>query len=393
MAIGTEFSPVAQVSLFARMSEWREAMRRAMIGLGVVLLLGAGAVVVSPQVANDLPKPLSNLVHVPERLWAQVFEPRVPKKIRLAGLTGPEQETVRKLARRTDGLIVWSSNRSGHHDLYVADLRQQRVRRLTNSPSVNFLSRLSPNGKHVVFLRSQQEYVSPRDPTRWDVFLIDVDGTGERRIAKAGYHPAWTADGKAIIFQRETQVFRYDLATDRETRIFDGTVEFPGVSEIGDFEPAPDGRRLAFGLRGAFTGAHGLQGAFSGAVVFDLETRTLAVLTREQACQTIWAPDGQSVLWIETGGNGGTRVMTGRPDGSGRRVFMDLPGPRSHEYFPKLSNDGRWLVWAATDEGHEHDRANYEIFLWEVGTPWQMAVRLTHHPANNNWPDLWVPLS
>jgi hypothetical protein len=44
---------------------------------------------------------------------------------------------------------------------------------------------------------------------------------------------------------------------------------------------------------------------------------------------------------------------------------MDLPGAYSHEYFPKLSNDGRWLVWGAAAEGHEHDRADYEIFVWE----------------------------
>src|SRR5262249_52472583 len=83
-----------------------------------------------------------------------------------------------------------------------------------------------------------------------------------------------------------------------------------------------------------------------------------------------WAPDGQRLLWMETGGNGGTRIMTGRPDGSGLGVFMDLPGERSHEYFPKLSNDGRWLVWGAAAEGHEHDRADYDIYVWQVGTPW-----------------------
>ena len=82
--------------------------------------------------------------------------------------------------------------------------------------------------------------------------------------------------------------------------------------------------------------------------------------------------------------------MAGSADGSDRRVFMDLPGTRSHEYFPKLSNDGRWLVWAASAEGHEHDRADYEIFVWRVGTPWDQAVRLTQHAGNDQWPDLWV---
>jgi hypothetical protein len=93
---------------------------------------------------------------------------------------------------------------------------------------------------------------------------------------------------------------------------------------------------------------------------------------------------------METGGNGGTRVMSGEADGGGRRLFMDLPGPHSHEYFPKLSNDGRWLVWGAAAEGHEHDRADYEIFVWEFGAPSEQAVRLTHHPGNDQWPDLDV---
>ena len=160
-----------------------------------------------------------------------------------------------------------------------------------------------------------------------------------------------------------------DLATRAQQLLLDGARDFPGVEEIGDFELSHDGRQLAFGLRGRFDGAFGLRGAFSGAVTLDLKSRRLSVLTREQACQTTWAPDDRQVLWVETGGSGGTRVMAGSPDGSDRHVFMDLPGAYSHEYFPKLSSDGRWLVWGAAAEGHEHDRADYEIFVWQVGAP------------------------
>ncbi len=365
-------------------------MRRIVLGSVVAFACGAAGVAALPRVAGELPKPLSDVARLPERVWTRFFPPRVSRQARLAGLTGPEREAVAALARRLDGLIVWSSNRSGHHELYLLDVRAQSVRQLTHTPSVNFFARFSPDGTQIVFVRSQREWVSVRDPAAWDVYLIHVDGTGERRIAQGGYHPTWTADGQGIIFHRETRVFRYDLATDQERLILDAKHELPGIDEFGDVELGPDGHRFAFPLRGAFAGVYGLHGSFSGAAVLDPDAHTLALLTREQACQTTWAPDGQSLLWMETGGNGGTQVMTGRPDGSGRRVFMDLPGPRSHEYFPKLSNDGRWLVWAATAEGHEHDRANYEIFVWEVGTPWETAVRLTHHPGNSNWPDLWV---
>jgi Tol biopolymer transport system component len=364
-------------------------MRRALAIAGGVVAL-AGGVAALPGVAHELPKPLANVARVPERLWTRVFPPRVRQKARLDGLTGAEREAVRELGRGFPGLIVWSSNRSGHHALYLLDPAAQTLEQLTHHVGVDFFARFSPDGKRILFLRSQREWVSAREKTAWDVFLVNADGTGEMRLARNGYHPTWTADGAAIVFERELSVYRYELASGRETLLLDSRAEFPGVEEFGDVELGPDGRRLAFGLRGRFGGAHGLQGVFSGAGVLDLESRQLAILTREQACETTWAPDGQSLLWVETGGNGGTRVMTGRPDGSGRGVFMDLPGAYSHEYFPKLSNDGRWLIWGAAAEGHEHDRADYEIFVWEVGTPVERAVRLTHHEGNDQWPDLWV---
>jgi hypothetical protein len=82
--------------------------------------------------------------------------------------------------------------------------------------------------------------------------------------------------------------------------------------------------------------------------------------------------------------------MKGGP-GLPRQVFMDLPGSYSHEYFPRVSSDGRWLVWGAAARGHEHDRADYEIFVWQLDRPASEAVRLTHHPGNDQWPDIHVP--
>ena len=111
-------------------------------------------------------------------------------------------------------------------------------------------------------------------------------------------------------------------------------------------------------------------------------------LTESQVCQTTWVPGTDDLLWVAPEGNGGTRIMHGAADGSSSRVFMDLPGERSHEYFPTLSDDGRWLVWGATAEGHEHDRANYEIYLWRTDRPWDQASRLTFYGGNDQWPDI-----
>jgi Tol biopolymer transport system component len=354
------------------------------------LALGVGVGVALPRVADDLPRSLAVAARLPERLWTRFLPPSVSSRKRLVALTSREREAVSALGRTLDALVVWSSNRSGNHELYLLDLRGRAVRQLTHDPHVDFFPRFSPDGRRVLFLRSQREWVSFREEGAWDVMLVNIDGTGEERLVRGGYHPTWADQGAAVVFERGPQLWRLDLTTRAQQLVLDGARDFPGVDEIGDFELSHDGQRLAFGLRGRFDGAFGLRGSFSGAVTLDLASRQLSVLTREQACQTTWAPDDRRVLLVETGGAGGTRVMASSPDGSDRRVLMDLPGAYSHEYFPKLSSDGRWLVWGAAAEGHEHDRADYEIFVWEVGVPWERAVRLTHHPGNDQWPDLWV---
>ena len=41
--------------------------------------------------------------------------------------------------------------------------------------------------------------------------------------------------------------------------------------------------------------------------------------------------------------------------------------------------------------GHDHDIADYEIYLWEVGSPPEKAARLTWHSGNDRWPDIFIP--
>lgn len=70
--------------------------------------------------------------------------------------------------------------------------------------------------------------------------------------------------------------------------------------------------------------------------------------------------------------------------------WFDSPGPFSHEYFPKVANGGDVLVYGASSGGHEHDTADYEIFLWLIGQPAAQAIRITHHTGNDCWPDVFL---
>jgi Tol biopolymer transport system component len=141
-----------------------------------------------------------------------------------------------------------------------------------------------------------------------------------------------------------------------------------------------------------------LRGSKRETGVWDLAQKTW---TRTgEGCQINWAPNGEEIYWVHPTGNGGSRILHlpmagGKPTKSDSDLdaitLIDLPGRRSHEYFPQLSADGKWLVWGATQRGHDHDSADYEIYLWEVGTDPATAARLTFHSGNDRWPDIFIP--
>lgn len=340
-----------------------------LLSLLVVVLGGLGALIA-------LPGPIGHKVEVlrdlPDRVLTRFLPPRGGTRAQMAPL---EVEAVRNLSKRLDAEIVWSSNRGGNHDLYLLDLKSRRLRRLTDDPHVDTHPRFSPDGKRIVFMRSQQQWVSLRDEKAWDLFVIDEDGSRQRLLTRNGYAPYWTPDGRSVVFSRGNQVVRFSLETNEEEIVLDGDQEIRGAHIAGG-NPSPDGRLLAFSIRGVF----------DGVAIYDLSQHRLIPVGKD-ACQIVWAPDG-SLIWVTVGGEGGTQIM--RMSQGRTAVFMDLPGAFSHEYFPRVSNDGHWLVWGASAGGHEHDRADYEIFVWQVGTPWDQAVRLTYDPNNDNWPDIHV---
>ena len=280
---------------------------------------------------------------------------------------------------------MWSSNRTGNHELYLLDLRTRAVRRLTNTPQVEFFSRFSPDGRRILFTRSQRDYVSPRDPTAWDVYVMNVDGTGERLLARNGYSPQWAPGGDAIIFLRGDQVIRLDLdgaGAGRESVLLDGptTAGIEGGMETPEL--SPDGARLAVTVRSQPVRRRG--------------GRRPRHAGRHPAVPGPGLPDhlGAGLGRAPVDGDPGERRHPDR----GRRARpapRRVHGPAGHRTATSTSrgsrNDGRWLVWGAAASGHEHDRADYEIFVWQIGRPVSEAVRLTHHPGNDQWPDLYVP--
>jgi len=294
------------------------------------------------------------------------------------GEPSPEQRA--RLRRALAGLraqVVWSSSRSGNHEIYLRELPSLKTRRLTNHPHVDFFPRFSPDGRRLVFNRSRRPWVSEREASGWDVYMLDLASGRERRVAQGGKFPQWL-DDRFLSFMRGPQVVVLELASGRERVIYDGRRP-PNRGALETPELAPGAPfRLAFTARGRLYGG----------LVVDL--RNDAWQRYGDGCELGWFPDGRRLLWVADAGRGGTRIMASPYPEPAPKVLMDLPGPLSHEYFVRMSRDGRWLVWGASAGGHEHDIADYEIFLWRLGTPWQKALRLTYNPGNDRWPDIFI---
>ena len=316
------------------------------------------------------------MVHFGPRYLYSHFGDLVLGKV-VGGLS-PEQKTA--IRRGTGGLkakVVWSSSRSGNHELYMLTLPDMEFSRLTHNDLVEFYSRFSPDGKRIIFARSQRLWVSERDLDPWDCYILDLETGEERLAAKNANYPQWVGMDK-ISFLRGNRVMLRDLASGRETMLYDAA-QPPVQGRPYTPELSPVNRGLL-----AFTA----RGKLSGTMILSMAAKKMERISG--GCELTWYPDGRRVLWVENGGNGGNRILHSTLEPVKPEVLMDLPGAYSHEYFPRLSPDGKWMVWGAAAKGHEHDIADYEIFLWQLGTPWESAMRLTQNQANDRWPDIYI---
>jgi len=302
-----------------------------------------------------------------------------------------EQQALTAVGGKANGIIVWSSSRLGNHDLFVMKTDGSNVHAITEGEPVDWFPRFSPDGARVLFTRSKKGWVYERDANtdgKWDIYTITPDGKDETKVVDNASWGGWVAH-QEIVYVRATAVYRRALAGGEETLLVDST-KVPALDGalLQQPELSKDGKYLAITLRGSKreTG------------VWDLAKK--AWTRTGEGCQINWTPAGDAIYWVHPTGNGGSRVLHlpmagGKPSQSDSDLdaitLVDLPGRRSHEYFPELSADGKWLVWAATQRGHDHDIADYEIYIWQLGAPASDATRLTFHSANDRWPDIFIP--
>jgi len=306
-------------------------------------------------------------------------------------LSSDEKAAIARVRGQIDGWITWSSSRLGNHDIFVMKTDGTAAKQLTRGEHVDWYPRFDPAGKRILFIRSKVAgWVSEKDanrPEKWDQYTIPLQGGTPTKVAENASWGIWIGPDK-ILLARQTKIFTRDLTSGTEQLLVDSAqVPALGGADLQNPHLSPDEKYLALTLRGAMreTG------------IYDIEHKTWA--RTGAGCQINWFPAGDRILWVNPSGNGGSETFSvpikdGKPTGDlsyDKMRFIDIPGRQSHEYFPQLDRGGKWLVWAATRRGHDHDIADYDIFIWNVGSAPDHAARLTFHTANDRWPDIYIP--
>jgi hypothetical protein len=287
-------------------------------------------------------------------------------------------------ARLGRGWVVWETNRDGPWRIWIRPLDGGSARRLSpEEPGRDHCcAHLSPDGQRVVYLSlpgGARKYLPP--DTVGVLHLIETDGRRDHVVAARarhyGEHRAalwWRDDAFAFVDGRgDTRLL--DLGTATTSLLVRGPERGEG------FLVDPTGRWATSSTP-----------TFSAR---DPATGDVRLATPLGGCQAWLGAEGRFGVW--TAGAGGPIDAI---DLATRRTWTilakhdpRLPRDRGYLYFPMLSRDRSLLAVAASDDGHDHFRADYDVFLVELDPatlePRGRAVRVTSDPAVDRYPDVW----
>lgn len=235
-----------------------------------------------------------------------------------------------------NGEIVFAvERRQQYANLYLMRPDGTKLRRITSSRGSDFFPAWSPDGKWIAYISNGSR---PRDQVAYEIYVMRANGSRHRRVTRdrfPDYDLAWAPDGKHFVFQ--------STRPSATSGVWVMNVNGTGVRRLtGDAaQPAwsPDGKTIAF-VRSGKIWLMNSDG--SGVRQLTVPPEPPGSESPGGSDQTPdWSPNGEYIAF-ERAYRGRRDIYAIRRDGTGIRRLTKEAG---QHIFPAWSPDGRRIVF------------------------------------------------
>jgi len=296
--------------------------------------------------------------------------------------------------------IVYETFRDGNWELFSVKADGSDPVNLTKTPDVNELyPHVSPDGTKVCFVVDEYEK-DAKDPKTRGAWLMNLDGTGRRKVADGIREACWKGDGTALaLLPLEFEKFTYEDYSTKGVRFYDVATgrltDHPNkdLFHLYNLCWSSDGKWFVATVHGGMGFKHSIL-AFEvdGMKVHDLKI---------PGCRPDLSPDGKKIAW----GASDWDLFVGDFDVSGpvpvvknRRAVVRSAEPVK-VYHIDWSPDGKYVAFSRGPERKNLRGAPEMIGLRAEG--WNICVadaektnvwvQITSDGNSNKEPD-WAPV-
>jgi TolB protein len=223
----------------------------------------------------------------------------------------------------------------------------------TNPVSLGVVGRTpawSPDGRKIVFAVSGPDLIS-------DIYVMNADGSNVMLLAENGDRPTWSPDGTIIAFTRWDPGLYINLLYFMNSDGSNAVV----MGAAYDVDWSPDGAKLAY------------HDPHPVLLVWDLHQGSYTLLD-VYGTSPDWSPDGSRIVYSCSQGMGRQQICIVNADGSNK---VNVSNSGFSDSSPVWSPDGQKIVFTRADE------------LYIMNADGSNQVQLTHGGASD--PD-WQPL-
>jgi Tol biopolymer transport system component len=272
---------------------------------------------------------------------------------------------------RPGGRIIYQSDQSGNMQLYLLDLANDEVIRLTNNAYVDYSPAYIPALNRIGFVSDREAGTN--------VFTMNLDGSGEQAVFPQSMvldYPDWSPDGKLIAAS-------YTDICEENNCIFDLYILDPigmmktqlSETDASEWVPqwSPDGQKITFSSD---------RDGDSEIYVINQDGSNLVQLTNNSGYdgRPRWSPDG-TMISFETDREGGDwDIFVMNADGSNPRAVTS--NTDSQDWMQYWSPDGKWLVYVSGVDGDN------ELYIIDING--QNQQQLTSNDYADQTP-VWIP--